>query len=201
MFDIGWSELLLIAVVAVVVIGPKDLPVALRSLGRTIRGIRRMASDFQSQFNEALREAELDDLRREVSELRDTARGIVRDADVSAIARDELEGIRQSIDAKETAVEAVEAQQAADDEPMLPLPEPVIPPEEPELPLGPVLEEQGPPAAALAATAELPPEPPAPSLPSEPEPLPPERAAAPLRREPAPEPALMTHAAAEPSRP
>jgi sec-independent protein translocase protein TatB len=157
MFDIGWSELLLIAVVAMVVIGPKDLPNALRSLGRTLRGVRRMASDFQSQFNEAMREAELDDLRREVQGLRDTARGIVKDMDVTNLARDELEGIRQSIDAKETAAEAMEAELAADEEPMLPLPEPVIPPEEPELPLGPAIEEPALAAPAYAASAAEPP--------------------------------------------
>jgi sec-independent protein translocase protein TatB len=198
MFDIGWSELLLIAVVAMVVIGPKDLPNALRSLGRTLRGVRRMASDFQSQFNEAMREAELDDLRREVQGLRDTARGIVKDMDVTNLARDELEGIRQSIDAKETAAEAMEAELAADEEPMLPLPEPVIPPEEPELPLGPAIEEPALAAPAYAASAAEPPAlpPPAP----EPEAALPERPAAGSHREPVAEPVLMTPAA-EPGRP
>jgi len=198
MFDIGWSELLLIAVVAMVVIGPKDLPNALRSLGRTLRGVRRMASDFQSQFNEAMREAELDDLRREVQGLRDTARGIVKDMDVTNLARDELEGIRQSIDAKETAAEAMEAELAADEEPMLPLPEPVIPPEEPELPLGPAIEEPALAAPAYAASAAEPPAlpPPAP----EPEAALPERPASVSHREPVAEPVLMTPAA-EPGRP
>jgi sec-independent protein translocase protein TatB len=174
------------------------LPNALRSLGRTLRGVRRMASDFQSQFNEAMREAELDDLRREVQGLRDTARGIVKDMDVTNLARDELEGIRQSIDAKETAAEAMEAELAADEEPMLPLPEPVIPPEEPELPLGPAIEEPALAAPAYAASAAEPPAlpPPAP----EPEAALPERPAAGSHREPVAEPVLMTPAA-EPGRP
>lgn len=72
MFDIGWSEILIIVVVALVVIGPKDLPRALRTAGQMIGRIRRMAGEFQSTFNEAIREAErqteLDDLRRQLAE-------------------------------------------------------------------------------------------------------------------------------------
>ena len=69
MFDIGWSELLVIAVVAIVVIGPKDLPRVLRSVGRWTGQVKRMARDFQNQFNEALREAELDSVKKEVEDL------------------------------------------------------------------------------------------------------------------------------------
>lgn len=58
MFDLGWTELLLVAVVAIVVVGPKDLPKMLRTFGRTIGQLKRMASDFQGQFSDALREAE-----------------------------------------------------------------------------------------------------------------------------------------------
>ena len=60
MFDIGWTELLVIAVVAIVVIGPKDLPRAMRTVGQWTGKMKRMAREFQGQFNEALREAELD---------------------------------------------------------------------------------------------------------------------------------------------
>lgn len=58
MFDIGWSEILVIAVVAVVVVGPKELPRMLRSFGKTMGSVRRMSNDFKRQFDEALREAE-----------------------------------------------------------------------------------------------------------------------------------------------
>lgn len=58
MFDIGWTELLVVAVVMILVVGPKDLPRMLRTFGQTLGKVRRMASDFQSTFNEALREAE-----------------------------------------------------------------------------------------------------------------------------------------------
>ena len=70
MFDIGWSEVLVIAVVAVVVVGPKELPRMLRSFGKTMGMVRRTANDFKRQFNEALREAEreadLEDTRKQL---------------------------------------------------------------------------------------------------------------------------------------
>ena len=70
MFDIGWTEMLVIAVVMIVVVGPKDLPQMLRTFGKTTAKLRSMAGDFQKQFNEALKEAELDDVKKSVDELR-----------------------------------------------------------------------------------------------------------------------------------
>ncbi len=70
MFDIGWTEMLVIAIVMIVVVGPKDLPRMLRTFGKTTAKLRAMAGDFQKQFNEALKEAELDDVKKSVDELR-----------------------------------------------------------------------------------------------------------------------------------
>ncbi len=64
MFDIGWSELLVIGVVALVVIGPKELPAVLRTIGQWVGKVRRMASEFQGQFQDAMREAEMADLKK-----------------------------------------------------------------------------------------------------------------------------------------
>ncbi|TYC65815.1 twin-arginine translocase subunit TatB [Stappia sp. BW2] len=58
MFDIGWTELLVIACVAIIVVGPKDLPRMLRMLGQTVGKMRKLSREFQSTFNDALREAE-----------------------------------------------------------------------------------------------------------------------------------------------
>src|SRR3954464_10604224 len=69
MFDIGWGELLLIGIVALIAIGPKELPGALRAVGQWVGKIRRMAGEFQNQFHEAMREAELHDLKKEVDEM------------------------------------------------------------------------------------------------------------------------------------
>ena len=69
MFDIGWSELLLIGIVALIAIGPKELPGALRTLGQWMGKIRRMAAEFQGQFQEAMREAEIDQLKKDMDEM------------------------------------------------------------------------------------------------------------------------------------
>jgi sec-independent protein translocase protein TatB len=63
MLEIGWTEMLVIAIVMIVVVGPKDLPSMLRTFGRTTAKMRSMAGDFRKQFDEALKEAELDDLK------------------------------------------------------------------------------------------------------------------------------------------
>jgi sec-independent protein translocase protein TatB len=76
MFDIGWSEIVVIGVVALIVIGPKELPAVLRAIGQWTTKIRRMAGEFQSQFQEAMREAEMADLKKQVDELGDAAKGI-----------------------------------------------------------------------------------------------------------------------------
>jgi sec-independent protein translocase protein TatB len=70
MFEVGWTEMLVIAIVMIVVVGPKDLPNMLRTFGRTTAKLRAMAADFQKQFNEALKEAELDDVKKSVDQLR-----------------------------------------------------------------------------------------------------------------------------------
>jgi sec-independent protein translocase protein TatB len=81
MFDVGWSELVLIGVVALIVIGPKELPAVLRAVGQWTTKIRRMAGEFQSQFQEAMREAEMSDLKKHVAELDAAAKGIATDFD------------------------------------------------------------------------------------------------------------------------
>jgi sec-independent protein translocase protein TatB len=69
MFDIAWSELLLVAIVAILVVGPKELPGMLRALGRMLGKLRSTADDFRKQFDEAVREAGAEDLQREVRAL------------------------------------------------------------------------------------------------------------------------------------
>jgi len=70
MFDIGWSELLLVAVLAIVFVAPKDLPRMMRTLGQLMAKARSMAREFQQGFEDLAREAELEELRKEVAELR-----------------------------------------------------------------------------------------------------------------------------------
>jgi sec-independent protein translocase protein TatB len=90
MFDVGWTELVVIGIVALIVIGPRELPATLRTIGQMMTKVRRMASEFQGQFNDALREAELDELRKEAEKL-------------TSGAFDPLEKVKSEI---ESAVEA-----------------------------------------------------------------------------------------------
>jgi sec-independent protein translocase protein TatB len=70
MFEIAWSELLLVAIVAILVVGPKELPGMLRTLGRMLGKLRVTAGEFRRQFDEAVREAGAEDLQREFNALR-----------------------------------------------------------------------------------------------------------------------------------
>ena len=70
MFDIGWGELVVIGIVALIAIGPKELPTVLRTLGQYMGKVRRMASEFQGQFQEAMREAELVELKKQAEDLK-----------------------------------------------------------------------------------------------------------------------------------
>ena len=96
MFDISWSELLLIGVVALVAIGPKELPGVLRMLGQWMAKLRRMAAEFQSQFQEAMREAEMADLKKQVDDLAATAKGYANFDPVSEVRR-EFENVQNDI--------------------------------------------------------------------------------------------------------
>lgn len=97
MFDIGWSELLLIGVVALIAIGPKELPGALRTLGQWMGKLRRMASEFQGQFQEAMREAELADLKKQVDEMTTQAQSYANFDPVGEV-RKEFESTQQQIE-------------------------------------------------------------------------------------------------------
>jgi sec-independent protein translocase protein TatB len=70
MLDIGWSEMLLVAVIAIVVIGPKDLPRAMRSVGRWVNKARSVAREFQNSVDQMIAESELDEVRKSVDSIR-----------------------------------------------------------------------------------------------------------------------------------
>ena len=85
MFDIGWSELLILAVVTLIVVGPKDLPVLMRTLGRYAGVLRRHADEFRGHFDAAMQEAEIDQMQ----------------ADLESVTK----GLDQSLDDAKSAVE------------------------------------------------------------------------------------------------
>lgn len=70
MFDVSWSELLLVAVVAILVVGPKELPGMLRSLGRMLGKLRRTADEFRKHFDEAVRDVGGEEFQREMKSLK-----------------------------------------------------------------------------------------------------------------------------------
>jgi sec-independent protein translocase protein TatB len=92
MFDISWGKLVIIGVVALLVIGPKELPGVLRQLGQAMAKIRRMAAEFQGQFNEAMREAEMADLKKQFDEttsgLKSAVSGMASSVDPGGIKTD-----------------------------------------------------------------------------------------------------------------
>ena len=101
MFDIGRGELILIGIVALVAIGPKELPGALRTLGQWVAKVRRMANDFQNQFHEAMREAELAELKKEVDEMASKAQSYAH--------FDPIEDVRKEIESAASPPSALEA--------------------------------------------------------------------------------------------
>ena len=71
MFDIGWQELFIVSILALIVVGPKDLPRALRNIMGLVRKARIMARDFQDGIDDVVREADLDDIKNQIENLSD----------------------------------------------------------------------------------------------------------------------------------
>jgi sec-independent protein translocase protein TatB len=94
MFDIGWSELVVIAVVALIAIGPKELPGVLRMVGQWMGKARKMAAEFQGQFQEAMREAEMADLKKSFDEVKDTATGFASGNVMTSLEKDVSNALR-----------------------------------------------------------------------------------------------------------
>lgn len=95
--DIGASELLLIAVVALIIVGPKDLPLLMRKVGQFVARLRGMAAEFRASFDEMARQSELDELRKEVEAMR-SGRLMSEDvASAEAPVRSAISDIEQSL--------------------------------------------------------------------------------------------------------
>lgn len=119
----GFLELVLIAVVALVVVGPKDLPKLMRSAGRLVAKARAMAGEFTAAFDQMAREAEMEDLRKEIDELKknNPAAAVKREveeafAPVNAELRKEAEQLKAATEAAESA-EQEASSKPADNEP------------------------------------------------------------------------------------
>jgi sec-independent protein translocase protein TatB len=110
MLDMSWGEIMVIGAVALIVIGPKDLPKALRTVGQMTSKLRRMAAEFQGQFNEAMREAELDEVKKQLQGVNDSVSSATNTSfNPIQTIRDEL---KTSIEAPVTAPEKAASQEA-----------------------------------------------------------------------------------------
>ena len=94
MFDIGWSEIAVIAVVALIAIGPKELPGVLRMVGQWMGKARKMAAEFQGQFQEAMREAEMADLKKSFDEVKEAASGFTGGNIMTSLQKDVTSALR-----------------------------------------------------------------------------------------------------------
>lgn len=94
MFDFAWSEIVLIGVVALIAIGPKDMPAALKAVAGVVKKARRMAAEFQTHVDEMMREAELHEVREQINEIRnfDIRGEVERTVDPDRTLRDTFTG-------------------------------------------------------------------------------------------------------------
>ena len=98
MFDIGWQEVMVVAVLAIIVIGPKDLPRAIKTITHWVRKARSLARDLQDGLDEVVREAELDDIKKEANKIMegtgvDPSKGLTEELDMSEFEKDWREAV------------------------------------------------------------------------------------------------------------
>ncbi len=110
MFDIGWSELVVIAVVALIAIGPKELPGVLRMIGQWMGKARRMASEFQGQFNEAMREAEMADIKKTFDDASSMAKDLSPTNLLSNLAGDSVKQAEEALKIDKPVMTSSEAE-------------------------------------------------------------------------------------------
>lgn len=135
MLDMSWGEVMVIGAVALIVIGPKDLPKALRTVGQMTGKLRRMAAEFQGQFQEAIREAELDDVKQQLQGMNNSVSSLNTGFNPIQTIRDELKNSIETPAAQDKTplTEALppatgEAHLPAPAEPVADLPIPSVPP-------------------------------------------------------------------------
>ncbi len=136
MFNLGWGEIVVIGIVALIAIGPKELPTVLRTLGLWMGKIRRMANEFQGQFQEALREAEFADLKKHADDISSSVSELTN-IDPLADAQKDMERAFEE-PAKDTTPPVAPTADAASPPAALPEPAPPLPEIEVPLPEQPV---------------------------------------------------------------
>lgn len=132
MLDIGWVELSIIAMITILVVGPKEIPRVLRTVTQVVRKVRSMASEFQSGIDELAREAELDDLKKDIEKTasKDLAGDLENTIDPTGEVTESVREIETSL--KEDPRESSETQNVAEAiQESAPSPPPADEPEKP----------------------------------------------------------------------
>jgi sec-independent protein translocase protein TatB len=130
MFDFDPGKLVVFGIVALAVIPPKDLPRVLRTVGKYVGQMRRMASDFQGQFMEAIKEADLESVKNEIKAINDEASKVDTSFDPASLMRDnmtkavEAPSAYETVKAEPPALEHAKALEHAEIAPPPPLPAP-----------------------------------------------------------------------------
>jgi sec-independent protein translocase protein TatB len=158
MFDIGWSELVVIAVVALIAIGPKELPGVLRMVGQWIGKARKMAGEFQGQFQEAMREAEMADLKKSFDEVKEAATGFAGANVMTELQKDVTDALAIDKPAGDAQVAGAIGEPVTPTEPAAPTPQTFVEAEthvEPPQQLG-MIRENEPAPQDTAAPADAP---------------------------------------------
>ena len=130
MFDMGWWELSVIGMITILVLGPKELPYAMKSVARFMRKARRLASDFQGHMDDLIQEADLDEVQKTVRSIRNKdIGGVIEGAlDPSGEVKSELESTMASAQNEVDNIKAVakedpniscDASEASQDEELL----------------------------------------------------------------------------------
>lgn len=126
MLDVGWQELFLIAVITIIVVGPKEIPRVLRTVTLWIRKIKDMAREFQSSIDDIAREADLDDIKQQLAAAKDfdfereMENAIDPNGDVSNAIQDLAEPVEQAKSLTEEAAHGIEEEVPGEDPKALP---------------------------------------------------------------------------------
>ncbi len=112
MFDISWSELLILGVVTLIFVGPKELPVFLRTIGKYMGMVKRQAGEFREQFDSAMREAELDQIRKDMMGVKTDVEKTMSDA--SRSVSNEFDEMKSEFDNAATGTTTAAATPAHD---------------------------------------------------------------------------------------
>lgn len=121
MLDIGWPEMLLVLVLALMVIGPADLPRAMYGLGKAMRKMRMMSRAFQDSLDELMREAEIEDIKKEAQAAQ---KKLIEDIDIEDEMQDVMTAGRIDFDDDGTTPDLVNTERESGDEPESSKPKP-----------------------------------------------------------------------------